>query len=79
MIMSFEGYQQALESQNQKEIEVKSIQSQLNTVQSMLEKLITGLSKTTDQQQFNTMAESLLSSGVLKVTASSPLPPPPQE
>jgi hypothetical protein len=27
----------------------------------MLEKLITGLSKTTDQQQFNTMAQSLLS------------------
>src|SRR5205823_1627892 len=68
MIMSFEGYQQALESEKQKEIEVKSIQSQLNTVQSMLEKLITGLSKTTDQQQLNTIVESLFVSGVLKKT-----------
>jgi hypothetical protein len=69
MIMSFEGYQEALESQKQKEGELQSMQSQLNTVQSMLEKLITGLSKTTDQQQFNTMTQSLLSSGVLKVAS----------
>ena len=70
MIMSFEGYQEALESQSRKEDELKTMQSQLNTVQSMLEKLITGLSKTTDQQQFNTMTQSLLSSGVLKVAAA---------
>jgi uncharacterized protein (DUF3084 family) len=69
--MSFEGYQEALELQKHKEDELKTMQSQLNTVQSMLENLITGLSKTTDQQQFNTMTQSLLSSGVLKVAAPS--------
>jgi hypothetical protein len=66
MIMSFLGYQQA----RKKEDELKTMQSRLNTVQSMLEKLITGLSKTTDQQQFNAVTQSLLSSGVLKVATA---------
>jgi len=64
--MSFEGYQEALESQKQKEGELQSMQSQLNMVQSMVEKLITGLSKTTDQQQLNTITQSLVSSGIIK-------------
>ena len=69
--MSFEGYQEALESQKHKEDEIKDMKVQFNTMQSMLEKLIAGLSKTSDQQQFNTMTQSLLSSGVLKVAAPS--------
>jgi integrase/recombinase XerD len=64
MIMSYEGYQEALESQSKKEDELKDMKVQFNTMQSMLEKLIAGLSKTSDQQQFNTMTQSLLSSGV---------------
>jgi integrase/recombinase XerD len=73
MIMSYEGYQEALESQSKKEDELKDMKVQFNTMQSMLEKLIAGLSKTSDQQQFNTMTQSLLSSRVLKVaTAPSP-------
>jgi predicted amidophosphoribosyltransferase len=71
MIMSYEGYQEALESQSKKEDELKDMKIQFNTMQSMLEKLIAGLSKTSDQQQFNTMTQSLLSSGVLKVAALS--------
>jgi hypothetical protein len=57
MIMSFEGHQQALESEKQKELEVKSIQSQLNRIQSILEILIAGLSKTSNQDQVNIMAD----------------------
>jgi hypothetical protein len=57
MIMSFEGYQQALESEKQKELEVKSIQSHLNRIQSILETLITCLSKTSNQDQVNIMAD----------------------
>jgi integrase len=72
MIMSYEGYQEALESQKHKEDELKDMKVQFNTMQSMLEKLIAGLSKTSDQQQFNTMTQSLLSSGVLKVVAAAP-------
>jgi integrase/recombinase XerD len=75
MIMSYEGYQEALESQKHKEDELKDMKVQFNTMQSMLEKLIAGLSKTSDQQQFNTMTQSLLSSGVLKaVVAAAPSP-----
>jgi hypothetical protein len=75
MIMSYEGYQEALESQSKKEDELKDMKVQFNTMQSMLEKLIAGLSKTSDQQQFNTMTQSLLSSGVLKVVAPAAAPP----
>jgi integrase len=57
MIMSYEGYQEALESQSKKEDELKDMKVQFNTMQSMLEKLIAGLSKTSDQQQFNTMTQ----------------------
>jgi hypothetical protein len=69
--MSYEGYQEALESQKEKEDKLTVMEKQFNNMQSMLEKLIAGLSKTSDQQQFNTMTQSLLSSGVLKVAAAS--------
>ena len=70
MIMSYEGYQEALESQSKKEDELKDMKIQFNTMQSMLDKLIAGLSKTSDQQQFNTITQSLFSSGIL--TAAAP-------
>jgi predicted amidophosphoribosyltransferase len=66
MIMSFEGYQEALESEKKKEDEIDKMKEQVNNMQSMLEKLIEGFSKTTDQQQANTIAQSLFSSGMLK-------------
>jgi len=69
MIMSYEGYQEALESQKEKEDKLTVMEKQFNNMQSMLEKLIAGLSKTSDQQQFNTMTQSLLSSGVLKIVS----------
>jgi integrase len=71
MIMSLEGYHEALESQKEKEDQLTKMQQQFNNMQSMLENLIRGLSNATDQQQFNTMTQSLLSSGVLKVAAST--------
>jgi hypothetical protein len=67
MIMSFEGYQEALESQSKKEDELQEMKKRFSSMESMLEKLIAGLSKATDQQQFNTMTETLFSSGVLKI------------
>ena len=42
------------------------MEERFNNMQSMLEKLIAGLSKTADQQQANTIAQSLFSSGMLK-------------
>jgi glutathionylspermidine synthase len=68
MIMSYEGYQEALESQKEKEDELSSIKQQFNNMQSMLEKLVEGLSNTKDQQQINSVATSLFSSGLLKLS-----------
>lgn len=68
MIMSFEGYQQALESQKQNEDELKMIKDQQQATNEMLQKIITTLSLTTDQTQINAMAKSL---GVLKPNQST--------
>ncbi|MFL6364672.1 MAG: hypothetical protein ACJ719_05645 [Nitrososphaeraceae archaeon] len=67
MIMSYEGYQEALESQSKKEDELQEMKKRFSSMEGMLEKLVAGLSKARDQQQFNTMTETLFSSGVLKV------------
>ena len=52
------------------DMKFRTIEERFNNIQSMLEKLIIGLSKTADQQQFNTITQSLLSSGVLRVALS---------
>ena len=44
----------------------RAMEERFNNMQFMIEKLIAGLSKTTDQQQANTIAQSLFSSGMLK-------------
>jgi integrase/recombinase XerD len=43
-----------------------AIEERFNNMQSLLENLITALSRTENQQQFNLMAETLVTSGVLK-------------
>jgi integrase/recombinase XerD len=50
------------------EIKFKAMEERFNNMESMLEKLIAGLSETTDQQQFQTMTKSLFSSGLLKLS-----------
>jgi integrase/recombinase XerD len=67
MIMSYEGYQEALESQKQKEDELSAMKQQFNNMQYMLEKLITDLSHIQSPHQFGAMAQSLFSAGMLKV------------
>jgi integrase/recombinase XerD len=67
MIMSFEGYQEALESQKKKEDEISTIKQQFNNMQSMLEKVITATTQVQNPQQFSAIAQSLFTSGVLKM------------
>ena len=67
--MSLEGYQELLETQKKKEEEVKQIKEDLRVTKEMLQQLITGLGKITEQQQANLMAKSLFSSGILKMTS----------
>jgi hypothetical protein len=48
MIMSYEGYQEALESQSKKEDELQNMKKRFNNMESMLEKLIAGLCECTE-------------------------------
>jgi integrase/recombinase XerD len=68
MIMSFDGYQDALESQSKKEDELKVMKEQFNTMQSQIQTLIAAIGNTKDQIQVNTMAQTLYKSGILNVT-----------
>ena len=56
------------------DMKFRALEERFNDMQSMLEKLISGLSKTTDQQQLNSIAESLFSSGVVKAANESIIP-----
>jgi len=46
--------------------EIEALSNHVNSLQSMMEKLIASLSNTTDQQHLNIMAESMFSSGILR-------------
>jgi integrase len=70
MIMSYEGYHEALESQSKKEDELKLMKVQFNTMQSQLQTLITALGSLKDQKQVDNMAQTLYNSGILKETKS---------
>ena len=59
MIMSFEGYQEALESQKENEDRVSILEKQMRS-------LVSTLSKLTEQGQVNAVAQTLYSSGILK-------------
>jgi integrase/recombinase XerD len=65
MIMSFEGYQEALESQSKKEDELKVMKEQFNAMQSQIQTLIAAIGNTKDQTQVNNMAKTLYDSGIL--------------
>jgi hypothetical protein len=67
MVLTYDAYSETLESDKQKEDKLTVMEERFNNMQSMLEKLVAGLSKTTDQQKVNAMAESLFSSGALKI------------
>jgi integrase len=69
MVLTYEAYGETLESEKQKQDRLTLVEEQLNSTQQMLQQLILNLSKITDQQQLNVMAQSLFSSGALKTTA----------
>ena len=67
MIMSFEGYQEALESQSKKEDELKVMKEQFNAMQSQIQALMTAIGNTKDQSQVNNMASTLYKPGILNM------------
>jgi hypothetical protein len=52
------------------DMKFQMLEERFNSIQSMLEKLVMGLSKTSDEHKLNTIAESLFSSGILKPAES---------
>jgi hypothetical protein len=70
MLISFEGYQEALESQSKKEDELKVMKEQFNTMQSQIQTLIAAIGHIKDQNQINAMAQTLFKSGILNVSNS---------
>jgi integrase/recombinase XerD len=68
MIMSYEGYQEALEVQKQKEDELSTMKQQFNTMQSQLQTLIAAFASAKDQNQVNHTAEVLYKAGILNLS-----------
>jgi predicted amidophosphoribosyltransferase len=67
MVLTYDAYNETLEGQKQKEDELSTMKQQFNNMQSMLEKLITGMSNIQNPQQFGEIAKSLFTAGMLKV------------
>ncbi|PWU80342.1 MAG: hypothetical protein DLM72_12635 [Candidatus Nitrosopolaris wilkensis] len=65
MIMSIEGYQEALESQKEKEDKLTIMEDRFNSMQSQMQSLITILGSM-DQSTKNTFAKQLFENGVYK-------------
>ena len=72
MVLTYDAYSETIESEKQKQDRLALVESQLKSTQQMLQQLIEGLGKVTDQQKLNTVAQSLFSSGLLKTAASVP-------
>jgi hypothetical protein len=53
----------------EKDEQIKSLTDQFSSMKNMIESLVKGLSENKDQQQANTIAQSLFSSGMLKSAA----------
>ena len=66
MVLSYDAYSEILESEKQMEDKLTVIEERFNNMQGILEKLVAGLAKSTDQQQLNSWARSLFSSGAKK-------------
>jgi integrase len=66
MVLTFDAYGEALESEKQKQDRLTLVEEKLSSTQHMIQHLIDGLGKITDQQQLNILAQLLFSSGILK-------------
>ena len=65
MIMSFEGYQEALESQSKKEDELKVMKEQFNAMQSQMQTLLSILGFTS-QEGKQEITKQLIENGLYK-------------
>lgn len=71
MVLTYDAYNETIQEQKEKEDKLKRMEERFDVIQSMMEKLIVGLFTTTDQQQLNTIAKTIFSSGILKMLKES--------
>ena len=71
MIMSYEGYQEALESEKKKEVELEAMKEQFSSMQSQIQSLIMAFANMKEQTQFDSMAKTLYDSHILGKEATS--------
>jgi CII-binding regulator of phage lambda lysogenization HflD len=71
MILSFAGYQEALNDQKQKDERIHVIEKQLEVQNNQLKALISTLGNFKNQNQVNDMAQTLFDSGILNLSQSS--------
>ena len=76
MIMSYEGYQEALESEKKKEGELEAMKEQFRSMQSQIQSLIMAFANMKEQNQFDSMAKTLYDSHILGKEATTALPSP---
>jgi integrase len=74
MVLTYDAYSETIEEQRKKEDKLEMMEEKFNAMQLMMEKLLVGLSKETDQQQLNIIAQSMFSSGLLKSVSRAELP-----
>ena len=69
----YEGYQEALESEKKKEVELEAMKEQFSSMQSQIQSLIMAFANMKEQTQFDSMAKTLYDSHILgKEVTSAP-------
>ena len=71
MIMSFEGYQEALDSQSKKEDELKDMKDQFNNMQSQIQVLINAIGSIDQQSIKRELARQLIDDGIYKAPTNN--------
>lgn len=69
LVLTYDAYNKTLESEKHNWDRMTLVEEQLSSTQNMLRQLIERLGSITDQQQLNTVAQTLFSSGILKTSA----------
>ena len=65
MALTYYAYNEAIEEERKKEDKLEMMEKRVDMMQTMMEKLITKLSKTKDQKELMSVAQSMFSSGIL--------------
>ena len=65
MVLTYDAYSETIEEQKKKEDKLVVMEERVDKMQTMMEKLITGLSKIKDQKELMYVAQSMFSSGIL--------------